>query len=112
MSAHSWIMLPSAARTVSGQSDGTSMAADMREANFLLDITAVGGTTPSMTLSIETSADGASWFTHTAFAAQTATGKNVLKLTNLGSYVRANYAISGTTPSFTFSLTMDGKAGV
>lgn len=109
MSARAITLLPSAARTVSGASDGTSAAAEFREGNVLLDITAVSGTAPSLTVTLETSADGLSWFPHTAFAAKTAAGKDALKLANLGSFVRAAYAISGTTPSFTFSAVLDGK---
>src|SRR5882762_1224772 len=73
-----------------------SAAAEFREANVLLDITAVSGTTPSLTITVETSADGSSWFPHTVFSAKTATGKDIQKLANLGSYLRVSYAISGT----------------
>ncbi len=109
MAARAITLLPSAARTSSGSGDGSSVAAELREANVLLDVTAVSGTTPSLTVTLETSADGTSWFTHTAFTAKTAAGKDALKLANLGSYVRVSYAISGTTPSFTFSVVLDGK---
>jgi len=109
MAARAITLLPSAARTTSGASDGSSAAAEFREANVLLDITAVSGTTPSLTVTVETSADGSTWFTHTAFSAKTATGKDIQKLGNLGSYLRVSYAISGTTPSFTFSVVVDGK---
>ena len=109
MAARAITLLPSAARTTGGAGDGTSAAAEFREGNVLLDITAVSGTTPSLTVTVETSADGLSWFPHTAFAAKTAVGKDVLKLSNLGSFARVSYAISGTTPSFTFSVVLDGK---
>lgn len=109
MAARAIALLPSAARTTSGASDGSSAAAEFREANVLLDITAVSGTTPSLTVTVETSADGSSWFSHTAFSAKTATGKDIQKLGNLGTYLRVSYAISGTTPSFTFSVVVDGK---
>ena len=109
MAARAIMLLPSAARTTSGASDGSSAAAEFREANVLLDITAVSGTTPSLTATVETSADGTSWFTHTAFSAKTAAGKDIQKLGSLGSYLRVSYAISGTTPSFTFSVVVDGK---
>jgi len=108
MAARAITLLPSAARTTSGASDGSSAAAEFREANVLLDITAVSGTTPSLTVTVETSADGSSWFTHTAFAAKTAAGKDIQKLGNVGGYL-VSYIISGTTPSFTFSVVVDGK---
>ena len=109
MAARAITLLPSAARTTSGSGDGSSAAAAFREANVLLDITAVSGTSPSLTVTLETSADGTNWFAHTAFAAKTAAAKDALKLANLGSYVRASYTISGTSPSFTFSVVLDGK---
>ena len=109
MAARAITLLPSAARTSSGSGDGSSAAAEFREGNILLDITAVSGTSPSLTVTVETSADGANWFAHTAFTAKTAAGKDVLKLANVGSYVRVSYAISGTSPSFTFSVVLDGK---
>jgi hypothetical protein len=109
MAARAITLLPSAARTTSGNGDGSSAAAEFREGNVLLDITAVSGTSPSLTATIETSADGSNWFAHTAFSAKTAAGKDVLKLANLGSYVRVSYTISGTSPSFTFSVVLDGK---
>jgi|SRR5215469_10723831 hypothetical protein len=109
MAARAITLLTSAARTTSGASDGTSAAAEFREANVLLDITAVSGTSPSMTVTVESSPDGTSWFAHTAFPAKTAAGKDILKLGNLGSALRVSYAITGTTPSFTFSVVLDGK---
>jgi len=109
MAARAITLLPAAARTTGGAGDGTSAAAEFREGNILLDITAASGTAPSLTVTVETSADGASWFTHTAFAAKTAVGKDVLKLVNLGAFLRVSYAISGTAPSFTFSVVLDGK---
>src|SRR5262245_15758513 len=109
MTARGVTLLTSAARTASGQGEGTSAAAGFREGNVLLDITAVSGTTPSLTVTAETSADGTTWFTHTAFTAKTATGRDILKLGNLGSFVRMSYTISGTTPSFTFSVLLDLK---
>src|SRR5262245_1760890 len=102
-------LLPSVARTAGGQGEGTSAAAGFREGNVLLDITAVSGAAPSLTVTVETSADGSNWFTHTAFTAKTAAGRDILKLGNLGSFARVSYAISGTTPSFSFSVVLDLK---
>jgi hypothetical protein len=102
-------LLPAAVRTASGQGEGTSAAAGFREGNVLLDITAVSGTTPSLTVTVESSADGTTWYSHTAFTAKTATGRDILKLGNLGSFTRVSYTVSGTTPSFTFSTLLDLK---
>lgn len=72
----------------------------------MIDATAVSGTSPSMTVSVQWSNDGTTWFTADpadAFTALTAAGKVVKSFTVKGLYARLNYAISGTTPSFTFS---------
>lgn len=74
-----------------------------------LDSTAVSGTTPSMTVAIETSADGTTWRAVASFTAQTATASERKSFTGLDRFVRAAVTISGTTPSFTFGLTGDAK---
>lgn len=105
-------LLPSAARTVSGQSDhDQGAAAEHIEAVLFVDVTAVSGTTPSMTITVQTSWDGVNWWTHTALTAITATGKVRQTLQFLGTYLRLDYAITGTTPSFTFSAVMHEKHG-
>lgn len=66
----------------------------------------VTGTTPSMTVTLQHSADAATWRDLVAFAAITATGSlnamraNTENLVPLLPYVRASYTVTGTTPSF------------
>lgn len=49
--------------------------------------------------------DGTTWYTIASFAAKTATGRDVLRVTSpIGELARLNWTISGTTPSFTFSI--------
>ena len=75
-----------------------------------LAITAVSGTTPSMTVTIETSKDGSTnWQTVAAYAAQTTTGTTRKVFAGLDRFVRANCAVSGTTPSFTFGISGEAK---
>lgn len=74
----------------------------------MIDCTAVSGTTPNMTVSVQWSHNNVDW--HTAdpadvFTALTAAGKVVKSFVVKGLYARLNYAITGTTPSFTFSAT-------
>lgn len=72
----------------------------------MIDCTARSGTSPSMTVSVQWSNDGSTWFTSDpadAFTALTNTGSVVKVFTVKGLYARLNYAITGTTPSFTFS---------
>lgn len=103
-------LLASAARTATHQSGhDEGCAAEHMEAVLFVDVTAVSGTTPSMTVNVETSWDGTNWWQHTALTPITAAGKARQTLQFLGSYLRLNNTISGTTPSFTFSAVMHFK---
>lgn len=72
-----------------------------------LNVTDASGTTPTMTVTIQTSADGSTnWTTlGTAFNAATAVGTQRKVLSGADRFIRAQYTIGGTTPSFTFSVT-------
>lgn len=96
----------SAARTTSGNA-GAVPSGPYGTLRLTLDITAVSGTTPSMTVTIETSPDGTTnWTTiGTPFAAQTGVANIRKVVTGADRFVRASYTITGTTPSFTFSVT-------
>jgi hypothetical protein len=103
-------LLPSVARTTNHTSDtDQGCAAEHTEAVLFVDVTAVSGTTPSLTIVVETSWDGATWWTHTSLTAITATGKVRQTLQFLGTFLRLNDTITGTTPSFTFSAVMHYK---
>ena len=95
----------SAARTATGQTSGFTVGSGEWLA-VAVDVTAVSGTTPSMTVNVEWSNDGTTWFvgdTADAFTAITAARKAVKRFEVKGLQFRLNYAITGTTPSFTFS---------
>ena len=98
-------ILASAARTTTGQSTAFDIGAD-DNLSVLIDATTVSGTSPTMTVNVEWSHDGATWFVADpvdAFTAITAAGKKVKNFTVKGLYARLNYTIGGTTPSFTFA---------
>lgn len=101
-------LAPSVARTANGQSEPLDVS-EYLEAQVLLDITAVAGTSPTFDLVIEASHDKASWVTHTAFAQKTGAGKDLKTLSNLGRFLRARWTLGGTTPSFTCSVQLVGK---
>lgn len=74
--------------------------------NVMLNVTAVSGTTPSMTVTVQWSHDGQTWFNADpvdTFTAITAVGAVTKQFTIKGMYARLNCTISGTTPSFTFA---------
>ena len=99
------LVAASAARTATGNSG--AIGCDSSVLTVLLDVTAVSGTTPSMTVSIEWSTDGGTTFcaaeTADAFTALTATAKVCKQFRVKSNVYRIVWTISGTTPSFTFS---------
>ena len=98
--------LASAARTTSGDSGSPLDLAAYDSGAILINVTAVSGTTPTLTVNFEncitsgTTKCGA----HTASASITATGFYVIKASNIARYGRIGYVIGGTTPSFTFEV--------
>jgi hypothetical protein len=101
-----FLVLPSAARTTTGVA--TLELNEFSEGYVALDVTAVSGTTPSMSVKVQVSDDNVTWYDEgTSFAAVTAISRPaVAKFTNFGRYVRLSYTITGTTPSFTFSAAL------
>lgn len=79
---------------------------DQSTLRLTLAASAVSGTTPSVTITVETSADGSTgWTSVGAFAAQTAVGSQRKIFTGLDRFVRLNAtAVSGTTPSVTYTV--------
>lgn len=101
--ARTLTLLASAARTASGTAT-VDAASEYDSVDIYLDVTAVSGTSPSMTVTYQTSMDGGTtWFDVTAGAAITAAGKQAINVSRPGAMGRISYAITGTTPSFTFS---------
>lgn len=133
MSATRFELQASGAKTATGQGGGVA-AAGIKEMLVFIDITAVSGTNPRLTLYLQASSDGGTtWYdlphdgsvVHASGAiqgnAQTPGSRNILadESTTLkataryrgafGDHVRPAWVISGTTPSFTFSVKAIGK---
>lgn len=99
----------SAASTATGNGSAVRGFGDTSTLRAQLDVTAVSGTTPSMTVLLEDTLDGTNWNTIGTFAAKTAAGREVINVTTpFGATLRARWTITGTTPSFTFSVIVDG----
>jgi hypothetical protein len=103
--------VPSAARTTSGNSGALRVFSDRLQ--VFVDVTAATGTTPSMQLTIEWSHDGTTWFPaatpDTLGAAIIAATKRVHTVDAKGPYARVVWAVTGTTPSFTFAVHLYGQ---
>ena len=105
--------VPSAAYTASASNITPVDLGAYASGLMVINVTAVSGTTPSLTVNFQTcySAPGsgtapaaANCVTHTASAAITATGVYLIKpLANFARWNNVSYTITGTTPSFTFS---------
>ncbi|HNR12055.1 MAG TPA: hypothetical protein PKM59_01945 [Thermodesulfobacteriota bacterium] len=92
--------LASGVKTGTAQSTGFNIE-EYIEGQILVDVTAESGTS-TLDITIETSADNSTWFTHTTLTQISATGRVRQAITNFGKYVRINYTVGGT--SFTFSV--------
>lgn len=71
-----------------------------------LHVTSASGSTPSLTVKVQHSADNSSWADLATFTAVTAANayERVTGSGTVNRYIRAQFTISGSTPSFTFHL--------
>lgn len=109
------VVVPSAARTTSGsasfQVPRGSENSDTTEVALLLNVTAVSGTAPNMAMAIEWSHDGTTYAppeTAETFTAVIAVAQKVKSFQKRGPFCRFAWTITGTTPSFTFSVSAYG----
>lgn len=104
-SLRSAVILASAARTATHQSTAFDVGYGQK-LSVMIDATTVTGTSPSMTVNVEWSNDGTTWFVADpvdTFTAITAASKKVKIFEVKGLMARLNNTITGTSPSFTFS---------
>lgn len=91
--------------SVTTTSNGTSQDNTAATANGFvaqLHITAVSGTTPSLTAVVQQSTNNSTWTTLGTFTAATAVGSQTITGTGtVNRYLRIAWTVSGTTPSFT-----------
>lgn len=89
-----------------GQNYGTVIQSLWKRASILLAVTAASGTTPTLDLKIQDSADDVT-YNDVGLAFTQATGVTSERKSldfPLRKYVRAVATIGGTTPSFTYSV--------
>lgn len=98
-------LVPSAARTANGDSGPQAGYGASSMLRAQLDVTAASGTTPNLTAFIEDTLDGANWNVVGTFTAKTAAGREVINVAGgFTDTLRVRWVITGTTPSFTFSV--------
>jgi len=104
-----WV-LPLADRTISGVGSSFDVSG-LREGILWLNVTSVAGVNPTLVVHLEGSPDGLDWDYPPlySFASVSGIGKWRLFVTNFGKYIRINFVIGGTTPSFRFQVVFTGK---
>jgi hypothetical protein len=100
----------SAARTATGTGSSFTTA-NLDELNATLVISAASGTTPTLDVTLETTADGTNYYAvPQTFPQQTTTNAGISRVfTGLGSLSRWKWTIAGDTPSFTFTIAATGQ---
>ena len=101
-----------ATRVIDFLSSGTRTAATAYSSSFdisayiegliLVNVTAEDGAC-TLDITIQSSDNNSTWYTHTTMTQITATGSYLRTVTNIGKYLRIKYVIGGST-SFTFKV--------
>jgi len=98
-------VVASAARTTTGNSGLLTGWGNASMVRVQLDVTAASGTSPSLAVVVEDTLDGTTFNTVGTFAAKTAAGREVINITvPFSDRLRVTWTLTGTTPSFTFSV--------
>ena len=101
-------LVASAARTATGNSGAIAVGSGAANLELELEVTAVSGTSPTLVLSVQWSDDGTNFGNNdgstVAFAAVTATGNVTKSIPVRAPYMQLVWTITGTTPSFTFTV--------
>lgn len=104
-------LLASAARTTTGNGAAVDLGTRDRLLRQTLSVTAASGTTPTLDVRLEASADGVTgWRSFATFTRATAATVERITAISPDRYVRVAWTIAGTTPSFTFDAS--GTRGV
>lgn len=79
-------------------------------AALFLDVTAASGTTPTLSVTVEDSPDGQTWYTLATFTQATGITKEAKRVLDVfGRYLRVNYTVGGTAPNFSFSVVAEPR---
>lgn len=99
-------VLPSRTETTTGNLDSTNVTNSPNADSTLvlyLDVTAASGTSPTLDIDVIALVNGKE-YTLDSFAQKTAVSTERLVITNAPRDVNLDWAIAGTTPSFTFNI--------
>lgn len=103
------VLKSSGATTVTGDSGSRRLNPRAEKLSVVVDVTAQSGTAPTLDVTVQWSHDGGTTWVSTSSDAFTqyaaTTGTKMLLLDAKAPVYRVLWAIAGTTPSFTFSVT-------
>ena len=106
---HTIVLAPSAVRGAAGSSTAFEVSR-FTEALLFIDVAAVTGASPALDFAVEAGpADDDPLFVHTRPAQITSAGKTLVKLTNIGPWLRLSWSVGGEEPSFTFEAKLTLK---
>lgn len=108
------VSLHDSAPEIASGDGGVGVPVDSQDMSAFLNCSASSGTSPTLDVTVEEfDILSGQWFLVGTFAQLVATGMEKIVLSNIGSGIlRIAWAITGTTPSFTFSVGLSGKANV
>ena len=99
------VLQASAAQTVTGTGTAVSGFAAAKNLVLQLDVTVASGTIPTLDVLVQDTVDGTNFYTIATFAQKVTTGREVIRVsTAFTDTLRVSFTITGTTPSFTFSV--------
>ena len=99
---HTIVLAPPAARVAAGGSTAFEVSR-FTEALLFIDVTAVSGDSPTLDFEVQTGpADDEVAFVHSESAEITSAEKILVKLVNIGPWLRLAWSIGGEEASFTF----------
>jgi hypothetical protein len=107
------LLVASGAKVATGNS-GVQNSSKALNQVIALDVSAVTGTTPNLTVTVEWSMDGTNFgaaSTPDGFTAITTAGNVRQSFTTKGPFFRLVWTITGTTPSFTLNAYRYGTGG-
>lgn len=98
------VVNPSTAVTGAGTGTAVTPTEEFQTARLTVDVTAVGGTTPSLVVTLQTSRDKTTWSDVGSFPAATGVGQVHKSFSGLDRYCRVTWTLGGTAPTATFSV--------
>ncbi|MER5678687.1 hypothetical protein ABT081_17270 [Streptomyces sp. NPDC002238] len=103
-------VVPSAARTTSGDTGAVPAFAGWSKMRAQLNLTSISGLLSSLDVVIEDTHDGTNWNQVAAFTTRAATGRQVIDIVSpFTEQLRVRWSIAGTNPSATFSVLIYGR---